>query len=64
MATTAAELIEEKGDALIAERTGAAIGTVRVWKSRNRIPRSMWAELLTAFPDLTLDRLKELDAAT
>lgn len=61
MAQTPAELIAEKGERVIAKVTDSRLGTVRVWKTRNRIPRSKWAELVEAFPDLTVDRLKGLE---
>lgn len=54
---THAELIAEKGTAAIAAATGAPRAHVRVWKHR-RIPRSVYAELIEAFPDVTLDVLK------
>lgn len=57
------ELIAEKGETAIADATGAPVGTVRVWKSRNRIPRAVWPELMIAFPDLSAERLKEIEGA-
>ncbi len=51
------EIIEAKGTALVSERTGRPAAHVRVWKNRG-IPRSVWAELIDAFPDITLEALK------
>jgi hypothetical protein len=54
---SASEIIDKKGAAAIATAAGVPIGTVRVWKVRNQIPRARWPELIKAFPDLTMDRL-------
>jgi len=53
-----ADLITAKGAVEIAGRLGVPAINVRMWKSRNTIPRSAWAELIDAFPDVTLDGLK------
>ena len=58
-----AKIVEAKGAKVIADRIGVPPGRVRVWKSRNVIPRSAWAELIDAFPDITLDTLKAGEAA-
>lgn len=63
MTKSAADVIEEKGVGPIAEATKAEHVTVRMWKHRNRIPRSVWPELVEAFPDLTLEKLKATEAA-
>lgn len=60
---TPAKIIDEKGAAHIAERLNKPVGTVRVWKTRNCIPRSAWPEISAAFPDLTTERLLELERA-
>jgi hypothetical protein len=41
----------------------ASAATVRIWKVRKKFPRSRWAEILEAYPDLTLDELKAVEAA-
>lgn len=46
------------GPAAFAHAVGAEAGAVRMWKLRNRIPRTAWPEVLEAFPDLTIDDLK------
>ena len=38
------------------------VGTVRVWKTRKAIPRARWPEVLEHFPDVTMAKLKELEA--
>lgn len=64
MRKSASDIIEEKGgSAIFAERVGQTPGAVRVWKSRNRFPRTAWPEINSAFPDLTLDVLKEIERA-
>lgn len=55
---THADIISAKGAAEIASRIGVPSINVRMWKSRNTIPRSAWAELIDAYPDVTLDLLK------
>lgn len=62
MSQSPAQFIEDTGTATIAERLQKREGTVRTWKSRNRLPRSAWPELLLAFPDLTVERLKAIEA--
>lgn len=52
-----ADLIDAKGTKAIAEATGQPPAHVRVWKHR-RIPRAVYADLITAFPDVTLDMLR------
>jgi hypothetical protein len=52
------EIVGTKGAKVIADRLGVPAGRVRVWKSRGVIPKSAWAELIDAFPDITLDTLK------
>lgn len=54
---THAEIIEAKGTAAVAAKVGRPPAHVRVWKCRG-IPRAAYADLLEAFPDLTLDMLK------
>lgn len=51
-----ASIIEQKGTEAIAEACGVPRDHVRVWKNR-RIPRSQYAFLLKAFPDVTLEIL-------
>lgn len=55
---THADIIAAKGAAEIAARIGVPSINVRMWKKRNTIPRSAWAELIDAYPDVTLDSLK------
>lgn len=62
MNASPAEFIEQRGDAAVVAR---AIGTdparVRMWKHRNRIPRDAWPEIMTAFPDVTMPMLLEIE---
>lgn len=61
---TAADIITAKGGpAAFAEAIGATPGAVRLMKHRNKLPRSVWPEISKAFPDLTLDRLLEVERA-
>lgn len=52
------EIVGAKGAKVIAEKLEIPAGRVRVWKFRNVIPRSAWAEIIDAFPDVTLEMLK------
>jgi hypothetical protein len=64
MGNTVATIIDEKGGAAVfAEKVGRRPGAVRVWKHRNQFPRKAWPEIITAFPDLSLERLTEIEAA-
>ena len=51
-----------KGTQAVAKACGITPAHVRVWKHR-RIPRSAYADLITAFPDVSLDMLKAGEAA-
>ena len=46
------------GTAGFAGALGVSTGVVRMWRHRNRIPRSVWPEVIEAFPAVTLDALK------
>jgi hypothetical protein len=59
---THSQLISTLGTKAIAEGIGVPDGRVRVWKCRNTIPRSAWAELIDAFPVVTLEKLKAGEA--
>lgn len=62
MSETPAELIDTKGAQHIADALGVPLGTVRMWKHRNSIPRSAWPEMIAAFDDLSLGALKALES--
>jgi hypothetical protein len=62
MVTSAKDFIAAKGVSAIKNATGRSEGAIRVWKTRNRFPREAWLELSQAFPELTLDVLKDLEA--
>lgn len=56
--TTHLDIITARGSAEIAAKLGIPAINVRMWKSRKTIPRSAWAELIDAYPEITLDVLK------
>lgn len=59
-----AQIIGEKGVAVIAEATGREPNAIRQWKHRNCFPRSAWPELMTAFPEeLSYEHLLKIEAA-
>ncbi|MGE5500600.1 MAG: hypothetical protein ACM3W4_01595 [Ignavibacteriales bacterium] len=58
-----AQIIDAKGAAAFAEGVQKPLGTVRVWKTRNSFPRHAWPEITAAFPDLTIEKLLELERA-
>lgn len=62
MTDTPAQLIDAKGAQHIADAIGVKLGTVRVWKNRNSIPRTVWPELIAAFDDLSLGKLRALES--
>lgn len=66
MEQTPANFIRKElgGATNVAKRTGKTPSAVRMWVHRDVVPRSVWPDLLEAFPDLTLKRLKEIEAAT
>jgi hypothetical protein len=59
---THSEIVGTLGAKAIADRIGVPAGRVRVWKARKVIPRSAWAELIDAFPTVTLELLKAGEA--
>ena len=64
MPQTASEIIETKGGpAAFAAALGIDAERVRAMKHRNKLPRSVWPEIQTAFPDLTLKVLRASEAA-
>lgn len=62
MIGSASDFIGKKGVQAVAAATGRSLGAIRVWKHRDRFPREAWLELSEAFPELTLDELKRLEA--
>ena len=65
MSHPAATLIDELGGRrTIADATGFTVGSIDLWRHRNRIPRTAWPELQQAFPTTaTLEALLETERA-
>lgn len=64
MADTVRTFVDSlNGNAAVAKATGHSEGAVALWVHRNRLPRSAWPEVMTAFPDVTLARLLDLEKA-
>lgn len=62
---TAAGVIDTAGGPKVfAEAVGKNQITVRVWKHRNFFPRVAWPDIQAAYPDLTTDRLLEIEKAS
>ena len=61
MQKTAAQLIAETGVRTLSEKLGVEQTTIRMWKSRNRIPRSAWPDLMDAFPAITIQVLRQTE---
>lgn len=38
-------------------------GSISLWRHRNKIPRTAWPEILDAYPDVSLDDLRAVEAA-
>lgn len=51
------------GSTAVARAIGVEVGTVRVWRSRNILPRTKWPEITLAFDDVTLATLLSIEAA-
>ena len=51
------DIINEIGAAVVAQQLGVPVEHVRVWKNRG-IPRARFAEIITAFPAVSLERLR------
>ena len=63
MILTPAQLIDDLGAPVIADKLGLPVVTVRMWKSRNRIPRTAWPELIGAFKNVNLEQLLKVEKA-
>lgn len=64
MAKSVSEIIEDKGGpSKFAEAVGKDAGAVRLWKFRDKFPRTAWPEISGAFPDLSQDVLVAIEAA-
>jgi hypothetical protein len=50
------------GPSAVAEAIGKTAGAVRMMKHRGRLPREVWPEIVEAYPDVTLDELKQIEA--
>jgi hypothetical protein len=61
---TPADIIEAKGGpAAFAAAIGAEPTAVRMMKHRNKLPRKVWPEILTAYPDITMATLQAAEKA-
>lgn len=58
-----AQFVEDTGASAIATALGMKPAAVRMWKLRNRIPRTAWPDLIERVPGVTLDSLRKLEAA-
>lgn len=62
---TAARVIDAAGGPkAFAEAIGKNQITVRVWKCRGFFPRVAWPDIQAAYPDLTTERLLEIEKAS
>lgn len=62
---SASDIIDAQGGPTVfAEKVNRTAGAVRVWKHRNYFPRDAWPEIIGAFPDMTLERLMQIEAAS
>lgn len=63
MFTTAIQFIDENGGStVVARATGKSRGAVEQWRHKNKLPRANWPEILEAFPSLTMEDLKLIEA--
>lgn len=56
-------IAELGGPHAVAEKVGRRPGAVRMWVNRDVLPRPAWPELLSAFPQLTMDDLRDVERA-
>ncbi len=42
---------------------GEKVGTIRVWRHRNVIPRNVWPEIMVKFPEVGLSDLMDWEEA-
>lgn len=61
MSKTPSQFIEAVGIGKMAADLNRKEGAVRVWKTRNKFPRSLWLELSRAYPSLTLETLRKME---
>lgn len=54
--------IEAKTPETLHNVCGWEIGTIRVWRHRNCIPRNHWPELLSNYPEVGLNDLKKWES--
>jgi hypothetical protein len=55
--------IDLGGAQKVAERTGHKPSAVRMWVHRNKVPRTVWPDLLAAYDNLTLNDLRAVESA-
>lgn len=60
MVRTVEDFITSKGEQVVGEAARVPVTTVRVWKTRKKLPRSRWLELSEAFPELDLETLRQM----
>lgn len=46
-----------------ASRLSRTPGAIRMWAHRRRVPRAIWPEIIGAYDGVTLDELRDLEAA-
>ncbi len=51
------------GAQAVAEKLGMKPSSVRMWVHRNRLPRSVWPEILDAYKHLRIKDLKAVESA-
>ena len=60
-----AQFIDQMGGpSKVARAINYAPGAVAQWKVKRRIPRSAWPEIMTAWPEVTLDALMAVERAS
>jgi hypothetical protein len=58
-----AKLVGDLGGVqIVAEKLNKSHSAIRMWAHRNVVPRSVWPELISAFPkQLTLAKLRDIE---
>lgn len=60
---TFAEWIDKKTPETLHIVLGQRIGTIRMWKHRNIIPRDVWPEIMKGFAEVGLNDLLDMERA-
>lgn len=61
---TFSDWIDQKGPETLSLVLGVRIGTIRVWRHRNIIPRNVWPDIVTRIKGMTMLQLMAMEEAS